>query len=678
MKTIIKYIILFLIQCIEKIEYRKLCLDENNISKKIIDTVELNNIQIDTPSGFEFCSAIHKTQPYHLWKIETEFGLILECADNHILFNNLNKEFFVKDLKINDYIQTRTGLQKIVKIKRLPFKVSMYDVTVNSDEHTFYSNNIISHNTTTISAFFAWYMCFHTDRNLAILANKQDTAFEIVNKVKDVFKGLPFFLKPGIITVGAGGMRLDNGCMLTSQATTKTAQIGYTIHVLYADEFAHIQANIVNDFWRSVYPTIASSAISQCIISSTPASEYDLFYEIWSKAINAQNSFVPVRVDYWEVPEHDDAWMEKTKQDFGPEFFAQEFELLFNKSDSLLLGSYNFSFLKKIEKDYVFEDLKRTDLDESLYRNLLWHPKFDPNENFDKKTSRFVLSIDTGEGKNEEETKDNDFNVCNIFKVETKSLAQLRKLRKDELKIKNMFRLFQVGLYRDNIKDEENCAKVTRSLVFEQFGADICKVLIEMNFNGKHFLDKYAQHDEFDDLTVLHTYHTKPIVGDKLPHRKKAGFKVGQDKDFFCKLGKNLISKQSIVINESETIREFKGFGKDKRGKYRGIGVHDDIAMSTLNISRLYEEVEYEEWLYDLFEDLPNSPIKKLMSSLLEQYIETEEVDDKMFKIMHEDSQKLLSEESLLKMLNSDNKNNRYSPGTTLNKSGYSFPWKNS
>ena len=531
--------------------------------------------------------------------------------------------------------------------------------------------------TTTISAFFSWYLCFHNDRNLAILANKQDTAFEIVSKVTNVFKGLPFFLKPGIVNIGAGGMRLDNGCMLTSQATTKTAQIGYTIHVLYADEFAHIQANIVNDFWRSVYPTLASSEISQCIISSTPASEYDLFFEIWSKAIKAQNSFMPIRVDYWEVPEHDEAWAEKMKRDFTEEAFAQEFELLFNRGDTLLLGSHDFNFLKKIEKDYVFHDLEKTDLDESLYRNLTWHPKFDPNENFDKKTTRFVLSIDTGEGKNEEEVKDNDYNVCNVFKVELKSLVQLKRLRKDESRIKNMFRLSQVGLYRDNIKDEENCAKVARSLIFDQFGEDICKILIEMNFNGKHFLDKFSQHDKFDDLVVLHTYHIKPIIGIK-PSRKKPGFKVGQDRDFFCKMGKQLVTKQLIVINESETAREFRGFGKDKKGKYRGIGIHDDIVMSSLNIARLFEENEYEEWLYDLFEDLPASPTKELMSKLLEEYIESEEVEDNLYKAMYDDTQKEMTESAVLKMLNNANKDVRYKPSSTFGKSNYGFPWRKS
>ena len=296
--------------------------------------------------------------------------------------------------------------------------------------------------TTTIAAYFAWYLCFHNDRNLAILANKQATAFEIVNKVTDVFKGLPFFLKPGMISGGSGGMRLDNGCFLTSQATTKTAQIGFTIHVLYADEFAHIQKFIANDFWRSVYPTLASSEISQCIISSTPNGDDNVFYDIWEKAQKGINSFMSIRVDWWEVPGHDEAWATKMKADFGEENFAQEFGLDFGTNASnLLLSAMDLLFMKKIQKEYQFQELEKSKLDDLLYRNLKWHPDFDPNEDFSSKDNRFVLSVDTGEGRDEEELKDNDYNVCNVFRVVPKSIVQLKKLRNDEMTIKNMFKI---------------------------------------------------------------------------------------------------------------------------------------------------------------------------------------------------------------------------------------------
>lgn len=497
--------------------------------------------------------------------------------------------------------------------------------------------------TTTIAAYFAWYMCFHSDRNLAILANKQTTAFEIVGKVIDVFKGLPFFLKPGIINAGAGGMKLDNGCMLTSQATTKTAQIGFTIHVLYADEFAHIQKSIARHFWRSVYPTLASSEVSQCIISSTPNGTDNVFFDIWDRSQKGMNDFMSIRVDWWEVPGHDEEWKQRMIANFGEENFAQEFGLDFNQAGSnLLLRGSDLKFLSRLEKEYVFHDLEKTDLDDLLYRNLKWDPGFDPNAEFNSKEHRFVLSIDTGEGKDEDELKDNDYNVCNIFRIELKSIAQLKKLRKDELIIKNMFRFVQIGLYRDNIKDEENCAKVTRSIVFDQFGEELCKVLIEMNFNGKHFLDKFSEHDKYDESVVLNTYHTKPIPGERTP-RKKPGFKTGANKDFYCKLGKKLVSQRILIINEKETLKEFKAFGKNKHGSWKGLGVHDDIAMSTVNISHLFDESEYDDWLFDFLDEMEDSDIKRYINELLEKYSENSDMSDEAFKELYNDTQEMTS-----------------------------------
>lgn len=519
--------------------------------------------------------------------------------------------------------------------------------------------------TTTISAFFAWYLCFHTDRNLAILANKQTTAVEIVSKVADIFKGLPFFLKPGIHTIQGMGMKLDNGCQLFSQATTKTAQIGFTIHVLYADEFAHIQGNIVRDFWRSVYPTLSSSLISQCVISSTPAGQGNLFYEIWDKAMRGISTFLPIRVDYWEVPEHDAKWAEKMKIDFGEEEFAQEYELQFDVDSRLLLNAKELGFLKKITKDYIWDSMDKTDLSDLLYRNLKWLPGFDINADFDPKLHRFAIAVDLGEGKDEEELKDNDSNVLSIYKIEPKSMAQLKKLRKDQYTIKNMFRFYQIGLYKDNLQDEENCAKVCRSIVFDQLGDDKCIVAIEMNFNGKLFLNVFQDHVKYSEDVILHTHHTKPIPGERAP-RKKPGFKTGVDKDYYCKLAKQLISTKTMVPNDSLTMAEFKSFGKDKKGKYRGIGMHDDAAMSTINISRLYEEEYYSDFLYDFLDSYPDCDIKKKMNALLEIVEDTSDVDDKTFEAMYGEPKNEINEQQKLNQIF----NNNYNPSQS-----YRYPW---
>jgi hypothetical protein len=520
--------------------------------------------------------------------------------------------------------------------------------------------------TTTIAAFFAWYICFHTDRNLLIIANKQATTTEIVAKVLDVFRGLPFFLKPGIKQIGALGLRLDNGCMLTSQATTKTAAIGFAIHVLYIDEFAHIPQNIVKSLWRSVYPTLSSSLISQCIISSTPDGMDNMFYDVWNKAETGKNDFVSKRVDYWEVPGHDDAWAEKTRRNFGDEEFAQEFELSFDRKSNLLLTGEQLAWLKRTEIKYKYHELEKSDLDELLYRGkLLWHPEFDPNESFDPKLDRFIFSNDIAEGKEEGEKKENDYNVTLIYKIEPKTIAKLRKLRKDERQIQNMFRLRQVGIFRDNDGDEEVMAKVNKALAFDQFNPEIIKMVTEMNFNGKSFLNKFMDHDDFFNGMILHTYHTAPVPGEK--NRKKMGYKTTSNKDYFCKLGKKLIGNKTILPNDTITGKEFRSFGKVK-GSWKGIAKHDDTVMSCLNISRLYEEEEYADWLFDFLEEMPDSPNRKIIRFLLEHIDESDELSDDAFKTLYNDPNGTSESDYLMKIFEENHNQNRYP--------GMASPWK--
>jgi hypothetical protein len=519
--------------------------------------------------------------------------------------------------------------------------------------------------TTTIAAFFAWYLCFHTDRNLLIIANKQQTTTEIVDKVVQVFRGLPFFLKPGIRTIQALGLRLDNGCNLYSQATTKTASIGFTIHVLYIDEFAHIHPKTVRSFWRSVYPTLSSSEISQCIISSTPDGMDNLFYELWDKANKGLNSFVYKRVDYWEVEGHDDAWAEKMKSDFGEEEFAQEFELSFDRKSNLLLSGSQLSWLKRISRHYIYKELEKTELDELLFRDkMIWHPSFDPNIEFDPKKYRFILSNDIAEGKDEEELKDNDYNVTSIYSVELKSLAKLRKLRKDEKLIQNMFRIKQIGLFKDNIGDEEIMAKVNQALVFDHFGEDLCKLVTEVNFNGKAFLRAFANHDSWNETIVMHSFHTAPITGEREP-RKKPGYKTKSDKDFFCRLGKKLIGNKTLISTDKETLSEFGSFGKVK-SSWKGIAKHDDTVMACLNISRFYMESEYADWLYDFLEDIEDSPVKRYAQYLLEEPYEDNETSDSMFSALYLDSDQGISESEKIREIFTKERTSRYKPGNSF------------
>lgn len=119
------------------------------VNKKFVKSWNICEWEIETDSGYEDVIALHKTIPYLKYVIKTNFGKILECADNHIIFNENLDEVFVKDLNINDKIVTKDGIEVIIDIIKTELYENMYDFELSSKSknHRYYTNNILSHNT---------------------------------------------------------------------------------------------------------------------------------------------------------------------------------------------------------------------------------------------------------------------------------------------------------------------------------------------------------------------------------------------------------------------------------------------------------------------------------------------------------------------------------------------------
>ena len=79
--------------------------------------------------------------------LESENNLYLEGADTHIIYCKDYEPKMIVDMTINDYVLTKKGLSKVKKIKKMYGKVSMFDLSINTPEMSYYTNDILSHNT---------------------------------------------------------------------------------------------------------------------------------------------------------------------------------------------------------------------------------------------------------------------------------------------------------------------------------------------------------------------------------------------------------------------------------------------------------------------------------------------------------------------------------------------------
>jgi hypothetical protein len=111
----------------------------DQVDRKFIESYSVDDYEILTDTGWEDISAIHKTVPYEKWTIETK-NYKLSAADTHILFNENLEEVFLKDLKPGDKILTETESEEVISIENNNIEENMYDITVESENHRFYSN----------------------------------------------------------------------------------------------------------------------------------------------------------------------------------------------------------------------------------------------------------------------------------------------------------------------------------------------------------------------------------------------------------------------------------------------------------------------------------------------------------------------------------------------------------
>ena len=310
-KIFIRNIIYKLINLIEKIEFRNHNFDEDNIFDKIINIINTNDYNyhtIETDYGFVPFSEINLTSPMSLYRLELENGNWLECADNHIVFTFNHNQKLVRDLTTDDYVLCKddpiNGI-KVRKVKNMNSKVSMLDITVDTPEMSYYTNDILSHNTVSAAITILHYALFNKDKGIMIVANKGSTVVEIVDKIKNIYKLLPFFLKKGIENWNQSSIVFDNGCRIKTDKRTKEPAIGFTIDFLYIDEFAHIPHNIIEQYYTAVVPIISAIDEPRFVITSTPKG-LNLFHRLLIGSELPEydpnwNGFRSMRIYWWQL-----------------------------------------------------------------------------------------------------------------------------------------------------------------------------------------------------------------------------------------------------------------------------------------------------------------------------------------------------------------------------------------
>jgi hypothetical protein len=527
---------------------------------------------------------------YTEWELEE----IKRCAEDVVYFAD-------KYCKV----MTDDGIQKI--------NLRDYQIQILNQYQTHRKNIFVSPRqsgkTITSSIFLLWYLLFNFEKNAMIMANIGDTAAELMDKIKVIMKGLPFFLKPGLIVYNVMTMKFDNGCRIMAKTTTKTSSIGYTIHMLYMDEFAHINPNFINQFFKSVYPTISSSQIARVIITSTP-NGMNKFWELYKGAIEGENEFNPIRVEWWQIPGRDEEWKRREIAALGSEEdFNQEYGCQFLSSSRLLLDSTTLRRLKSSEEQFIFHELYPFENSPIDYSGLLWHPKFDPTTILEKDGQRFYVSIDTASGGG------GDYSVANIFKVAPmpSNVIKNKKFFEDE---SDFFCLLQVGIFRSNIIEIDEFKVLLEILITQILGVDNTRIILELNYKGEMLMDKLLDCEDFFDEMFVYTKHSEAS------NRLKPGVKLtSKNKEKFCYDLKINTRSYKIIPCSKNGVHELANFGINPNGTFSSQIGKDDEAMTLVNINCIFDTGDFQETVSDLYDIIPEK-FRKLIEERLTENVE--------------------------------------------------------
>jgi hypothetical protein len=360
------------------------------------------------------------------------------------------------------------------------------------------------------------------------------------------------------------------------------------------DEFAHINANFIGSFFKSVYPTIAASKISRIIITSTPNGQ-NKFYEIYTDALEGKNSFNPIRVDWWQVPGRDEDWKRVEIANLGSEEdFNQEYGNQFLSSSRLLLDSFTLKRLKRSEVAFVHKELTSFSNTSIDYSELKWHPLFDPTSLSESdEAKRFIISIDTSAGVG------GDYTVANILKVTPLPLNLIKEKKFYESE-SDFFCLLQVGMFRSNTMSPEEFKVFLEVLATDVFDPETVKLAIEIDFKGELLIEKLLNGDKiFDEMFIF----TKHYESSK---QMKSGIKMTPStKDRYCEMLKINCRNGRMIPTDKIGVSELADFGLSTRGNYSSQTGKDDIAMTFVIANSALDYDDFDQLVTEVYDSIP-------------------------------------------------------------------------
>ena len=477
---------------------------------------------------------LKKANVQQTWTKE-EVGEYAKCMKDPIYF-------------IQQYIKIVSLDEGLIPFKLYDFQKEMVG-TFHNNRFTICKLPRQSGKSTTIIAYLLHYVLFNSSVNVAILANKAATARDLLGRLQLAYENLPKWLQQGVMSWNKGSLELENGSKILASSTSASAVRGGSYNIIFLDEFAYVPANVAEQFFSSVYPTISSGKTTKVMIVSTPHG-MNMFYKLWNDAENERNSYIPIEVHWSEIPGRDVAWKEETIKNTSVSQFNTEFECEF-------LGSIDTLITPQKLRTMSYKNPTQSNAGIDLYE------KPEPGRTY-------VLVADVSRG-----TK-NDYSAFLIFDVSEMPYRIAAKYRDNEIKPL----LFPSKIY--DVARAYNQAFVT----------------IEVNDIGEQVASALQYDLEYDNLVMasMRGRAGQILGGGFSGGRAQLGVRTTKAvKKIGCSNLKQLIEDNKLIIEDLDIISELSTFIVKGSSYEADDGCTDDLVACMFIFAWMTDQTYFKE-----------------------------------------------------------------------------------
>ncbi len=459
---------------------------------------------------------------------------------------------------IQTYVRIVSLDEGLVPFKMYDFQKEMVG-TFHNNRFTICKLPRQSGKSTTIISYLLHYVLFNPTVNVAILANKAATARDLLGRLQLAYEHLPKWLQQGVMSWNKGSLELENGSKILASSTSASAVRGGSYNIIFLDEFAYVPANVAEQFFSSVYPTISSGKSTKVMIVSTPHG-MNMFYKLWVDAEEGRNSYVPIEVHWSEVPGRDEAWKAETIKNTSESQFNTEFECEF-------LGSIDTLITPSKLRTMTYREPKQSNAGLDVH--------IPPQEGH-----TYVLTADVSRGTA------NDYSAFCVFDVTEMPYKLVAKFRDNELK----------------------------PLIFPSKIYDVARaynqafVLIEVNDIGEQVANAMQFDLEYDNLVMasMRGRAGQVLGGGFSGGRAQLGVRTTKAvKKIGCSNLKQMVEDNKLIVEDYDAINELSTFIVKGSSFEADEGCNDDL-VACLFIFAWMTDQQY-------FKELTDSDIRATM-----------------------------------------------------------------